>query len=179
MSEGRPLRHDEIRAYLLEVAEEMPASDLRHVIVMVGGALLSWYGLREATRDVDSVQRLDDELREAVRVVADRHGLAPAWVNDSAAGFVPQTFVLAECDVLLDHPRLRVLGAPPRQVFLMKVFAGRDQDEDDLVALWPLVGFTPEQVVAEFWLAYPAAPDDEFLISWIEDIAAQASATEL
>jgi hypothetical protein len=24
MSEGRPLRHDEIRAYLLEVAEEMP-----------------------------------------------------------------------------------------------------------------------------------------------------------
>ena len=35
---------------------------------------------------------------------------------------------------------MRVLGAPLDQVFLMKLYAARDCDLDDLRALWPLAG---------------------------------------
>jgi hypothetical protein len=168
-----PLGQQQIRAYLHEVAGALGASGEQHVVVMVGGALLAWHGLRDATRDVDSVLQLDDELQQAVRTVAELHDLAPGWLNHAAAAFCPQTLTIQECDVFIDHPRLRVLGAPLRQVFLMKVRAGREQDHDDLVAMWPLVDLTPAQAVAEYWEAYPSAPEDEYLISWIEDIAAQ------
>lgn len=96
---------------MAEVAEALPVVGDRHVVVVAGGALLAWRGLRGATRDVDSIRRLDDELRVAVEQVAGRHGLAPRWLNDSAAAFVPATFVEEDCDVLLDHPALLVLGA--------------------------------------------------------------------
>jgi len=58
----------------------------------------------------------------------------------------------------------------------MKMLAGRERDEEDLVAMWPHVGFTAEEAVAEFWKAYPAAPPDEYLCSWIEGIATKSRA---
>jgi hypothetical protein len=176
VSESEPLGHAQIRTYLLEVADALPAGGPQQLIVVVGGALLAWHGLRATTRDVDVVQRLDAELRDAVLVVAERHGLAPRWLNDDASRFVPRTLDVAECEVLGDHPRLRVLGAPLQQVFLMKMFSARAPDRDDLVAIWPHLGLTPEQVVEGFWEAYPAAPPDEYLLAWISDIAAESEA---
>jgi hypothetical protein len=99
------------------------------------------------------VKRFGDELADAVRMVAERHDLAPAWLNHHAAAFVPQTFVLDEWEVLMESGHLRVLGAPVRQVVLMTLFAGRGQDHEDLVALWPLADFTPAGAVAECWKA--------------------------
>lgn len=82
----RPLDAATISQYVTEVAEALPVAGDRHVVIVAGGALLAWRGLREATRDVDSIRRLDDELRAAIEKVARRHGLAPRWLNDSAAG---------------------------------------------------------------------------------------------
>ncbi len=129
MSGGRPIGRDEIRALLHELAAALPPGSRQHLVVMVGGALLAWHGLRDATRDVDSVHRLDAELQTAARSVAVVHDLAPAWVNHHAAGFAPQTLRAEDCERLIEHPRLLVLGAPLRQVFLMKLFAGRDRDQ--------------------------------------------------
>jgi hypothetical protein len=124
MTLGTPINESQIREYLREVADELAPSGQQHVLVIVGGALLAWLGLREATRDVDSVVRFDDELADAVRAVAARHELAPAWVNHYAAAFLPQTFVMETCEVLMERGRLRVLGAPVRQVIVMKLFRG-------------------------------------------------------
>lgn len=49
----RPLGAEEIKSLLHEVAGEM-ADGTGQTIVMVGGALLSLRGLRQATRDVDT-----------------------------------------------------------------------------------------------------------------------------
>jgi hypothetical protein len=174
MTSGVPLGDGEIRRYLGEVADAMNPEGPQHTILVAGGAVLAWHGLRDTTEDVDSLHRLDEELQAAVRVVASQHGLAPAWVNDSSAGFFPQTLRESDCDVILNLPRLLVLGSPLRQVFIMKMFAARDRDQDDLVAMWPRLGLTPEEVVAEYWEAYPAAPEDEFLIDWIRGIADRA-----
>ena len=71
----RPLDGAEIRAHLTEVADQLGEHGPAQVLVLVGGALLAWHGLRDTTRDVDSVRRLDEELRRAVGQVALRHDL--------------------------------------------------------------------------------------------------------
>lgn len=168
-----PLNADEILAYLREVAEALPPAGARHTIVVVGGSLLAFHGLRETTLDVDTVRRIDEELRDAVAQVAQRHDLAPNWLNDSAAPFRPRTFAEEECEALLDVARLLVLGAPLRQVFLMKLFSarGRARDYDDLVALWPGCGFdSAEQAVELFRAAYPHEVEDPYLVDFVRGL---------
>jgi hypothetical protein len=171
------LTPDRIRAYLIEVAELLPDGSPQ-CIVVVGGSLLALLGFREATNDVDvdSIKRIGESLRDAVAQVADRHGLAPRWLNDSAAGFAPQTFDEAACTVELDHPRLRVLGAPLQQVFVMKLFASRAVDITDLTAIWSECGFeSPEQAADLYHDAYPHLEWDEFLVDDIRAIAERGS----
>jgi hypothetical protein len=139
------LNADRIRLYLLEVAELL-SDDGAQRIVVVGGSLLALLGYREATNDVDSVRRIGSSLQNAVAEVAKRHDLAPGWLNDSGAGYLPLTLNEEECSVEIDHPRLRVLGAPLEQIFVMKLFASRAADIADLTAIWNECGFeSPEQ----------------------------------
>ncbi len=169
-----PLDASKIRAYLREVSEALPPEGPRHTIVVVGGSLLAFHGLRQTTLDVDTVGRIDQELREAVEQVAHVHDLPPAWLNDSAAAFRPQTFLDDDCEILLDLPRLLVLSAPLRQVFVMKLFAarGRTRDYDDLVALWPPCGFdSAEQAVELYRAAYPHEAEDPHLVEYVRDLA--------
>lgn len=136
---------------------------------------MAWRGLRESTADVDTGNRVDAELVAAVTAVASVHGLSPTWLNDRAAGFMPVTFDIQECETLLSLPRLRVLGLPLAQLFVMKLYAGRDRDFDDLITLWPVSGFrTPEEAAEMFRCAYPHAPDDPYLESWVKHIADMA-----
>ena len=76
MSDTR-LTGEQIVALVAEVAAELRESrGGRTTIVAAGGSLLAWHGLRATTVDVDSVSRLDEQLRAAVARVAERHGLA-------------------------------------------------------------------------------------------------------
>lgn len=167
----QPLRADTIRRYLDEVAAELPADGPQRTLIVVGGALLALLGLRDATRDVDTIERLDHIARAAIERVASRHGLAPRWLNDSAAAFRPASFDPAACEMLIDHPSLRVLGAPADQLFLMKLNAARAVDTADLAAIWPLCTFSsPEEAVAAFYEAYPLEEPDEHLADFIRSI---------
>jgi hypothetical protein len=160
-----------IERYLGELAAELTDRGRQQTVIVVGGALLAWHGLRDATRDVDSATRLDSELAEAVARVAERHGLAPKWLNDSAAAFLPATFEPVDCETLLDTQTLRVLGAPFDQVFLMKLYASRAVDTDDLEAIWPHCSFgSPEAAAEAFYEAYPLEHRDEFLGDHIRNI---------
>lgn len=161
-----------IRALLGEVAGRLPPEGPQHLVVLAGGSLLAWHGLRESTRDVDSLRPLAAELARAADEVGAAHGLPAGWLNARAAAFLPLTLDVEDCAVLFDHPRLRVLGAPLDQVFLMKLYAARDRDLDDLRALWPLAGFgSPQQAAEQFWQAYPHAPDDPYLANFIAAVA--------
>jgi hypothetical protein len=176
LASDAPLTGEQIAALVAEVADALPTDGHRQTVIIAGGSLLAWRGLRETTVDVDSVQRLSTALRTAVAEVAARHDLAPRWLNDNAAMFRPQTLSESNCGVLLDHPRLLVLGASYRDVFLMKLFAARAADHDDLVRLWPLAGFTsPEAAAAEMYAAFPAAPDDPQLSDYVAGIAGESA----
>lgn len=172
MSDGI-LDGDRIRSHLAEVASVLPAGRPPHKLILVGGSLLAWHGLRDSTRDVDSIVALDATLRSAVEIVAARHGLQPNWLNDHARPFAPQTLREQDCDVLADLPALRVLGAPLDQIFLMKLYATRvrTSDVEDMVALWPRTGFaSAEQAVGMYYEAYPLAEEDPFLAAYVADL---------
>lgn len=175
MSE-QPLDGETIARYLHEVAERLQPQGRQHVVIVAGGSLLARHGLRDRTKDVDTVRPLDAELRAAAHAVAKEHDLPDDWLNDRAAGWAPQTLRVEDCDTLLDHPRLKALGLPLRLVFLMKLNALRDTDQEDLTRLWPLTGFTSAQEADEqFWLAYPFEEHDPYLVDLIERIAVRAT----
>ncbi len=166
----QPLDAASIQGYIAEVADELEPGSQR-ILVIVGGALLAWHGYRATTGDVDSVQRLDRDVKDAVARVAARHDLAPAWLNDSAARFAPATFRLEDCEVLSNTPTLRVLGAPMDQIFVMKLMASRAVDTDDLEAIWRDCTFgSPEEAAEAFFNAYPFEERDPFLADRIREI---------
>jgi hypothetical protein len=172
---SRPLSGAEIQSLVHEVAESLAAQGKRHVLIIVGGSLLAWHGLRDSTEDVDSIRLLDDELRSAVASVAADHDLPSDWLNADAAIFSPATLDQDACEVLLDHPRLLVLGAPMRDVFVMKMYRALPNDVADMIRMWPLIGFTSaQQAVDAYFQAYPHAPTDDHLDQYVTDIAARA-----
>jgi len=169
-----PLTGDDIRAYLHEVAAALGPDGRAHTLILVGGALLALVGLRASTVDVDTIAKVDAELARAVRSVAATHGLAPKWLNDSAAGFVPATFDERDCAKVFDDGRLEVLGAPLAQVFVMKLHAHRPQDVEDMARLWPRTGFeSAEEGARAYALAYPHEDPDPYLEGFIAQVIAR------
>ena len=75
-----------------EIDEEL-SEPLGIHLVVVGGAALIFAGLNRATEDVDSVmRRLPNRLIEAIRVVAERHGLPEDWFDTRPRHFIPKVF---------------------------------------------------------------------------------------
>lgn len=178
-AEGTPLGGEVMREYLGEVADRLGDDGPKHVLIVVGGALLAMHDLRDTTRDIDSISPLEQELRDAIAEVAERHDLRIDWLNDRARGFTPATFRVDECGLLFERGRLTVLGAPLDQVFVMKLYRNEPQDFEDMVRIWPLCGFaSPQAAVDAFFEAYPHAPADEHLIALVSQIASASEQDE-
>ncbi|TCC41813.1 DUF6036 family nucleotidyltransferase [Kribbella speibonae] len=166
----------EILSYLGEVADELAARQLVCRLVVVGGSYLALHDLREATADVDSLTELTDGLRDVVRVVGERHGLRPDWLNDSAMTFAPAGLKVEDCELLYEHTNLLVLGPSPDQVFLMKLLASRAPDHDDMTVLWPRCGFSDAHAAVDaYYSAYPFEERDPYLVDYVQQIADQST----
>jgi len=172
------LGRDEIVEHLDAVAELLAGQATpRVVLVVVGGAYLALHGLRESTADVDTVTRIDASIRAAVETVAAQRDLRPNWLNDDALAYAPIGLTAEACEVLHEHPNLLVLGPPADFVFLMKLYAARAPDYDDMVALWPSCTFASAgDAVERFVEAYPHAPHDQHLAEFIAGIARASAA---
>jgi len=113
-------------------------------------------------------------VQAAAAEVALLYEPSAVWLNAAAAPYGPVTLQEADCSVLLDHPRLRVLGAPLQQVFVMKMFANRPIDLPDLAALWPVCGFVSvEAAVSAFYAGYPLENTDPHLAVWLAGVTGQ------
>ena len=171
---GQPLQRSDLEQLINEVGDVLAAQQADHrAIVVVGGSYLALRGLRDATRDVDVITVLDDELRQAIETVAERHDLSLAWINANARPFAPQGLDMTSCTVLVEHPAITVLGPPARWVFLMKLYAARPgADHHDMVALWAHTDFVgPDDAVEAFYEAYPLEEFDPHLIDYVTNIA--------
>ena len=169
-----PLTGAQILDLLRELADRLPASRPHPVLILVGGALLATAGLRDTTHDADSARRLTPEVQDAAADVARSHDLNGSWLTAAAAPYAPVTLREADCSVLLEHPHLRVLGAPLQQVFLMKMFANRPVDLPDLAAMWPVCGFASvDEAVSAFYAGYPLENHDPYLPQWLAGVTGQ------
>lgn len=171
----------DIIANLTAVADVLAEQgDQQGTLVVVGGSFLALQGLRMSTADVDTVTRIDESLRLAIDTIAKRQGLRPDWLNDSARPFAPAGLKLEDCTLLLDHPALRVLGPPPDFIFLMKLYAARAPDYDDMVALWPYCSFgTAGVAVDRLRAAYPHdTEEDPYLADYVQRIVVTANALD-
>jgi hypothetical protein len=140
-------------------------------IIIVGGSYLAIKNLRQATRDVDSVTRVEFATKRAIAEIGQSRGYEADWLNDAAASFYPIGLTVDHCTVLLEHPSLTVLGPSADWIFLMKLDAARAIDLPDLQKLWAHTGFLNAfEVVERFKEAYPMSPTDPYLITYVEEI---------
>lgn len=177
MIDSAPLDGEAISELIDEVIGELGHSGVQHTVIVVGGSLLAWHHLRDTTLDVDSARPLAAEVRDAVRAVAARHDLAANWLNDSAAAFAPYSLEVADCEVLRDHPRLLVLGAPLREVFLMKLHRADPQDLVDMQQIWPRISdqfHSASDIVTAYYEAYPSQSQDEYLDTFVCEVLGRA-----
>ena len=78
-------------------------------------------------------------------------------------------------DELARLAALAVRTPGPEVIFVMKLYRADPQDREDLVSLWPLCSFAdPDEAADAFMSAYPHAPEDEYLASYIADVARDA-----
>lgn len=175
MAGGLLSNRGELESLFHELAEALTQLGTSADVVMVGGSWMLWHSQRSSTRDVDSARRFDTDLSEAVERVGARHSLRPGWLNDTAATFWPSGANYDDCEVVYQHQALVVRTPAPDIIFVMKLYRADPQDREDLISLWPLCSFTdPDEAAIAFRLAYPYAPDDAHLASYIADIARDA-----
>lgn len=175
MADGLLSDRGEIESLFRELAEELRILRVSADVVMVGGSWMLWHAQRSSTRDVDSGRRFETDFSAAVRRVAARHDLQSGWLNDHAAAFWPNGASYNDCDVVFEREGLTVRTPSADVIFVMKLYRAQPQDREDLITLWPLCSFTDADDAARaFCDAYPHAPDDEHLASYIAEVVREA-----
>lgn len=161
------LDREQILRLFEELSEELARRGMRAEIFLVGGAAMALaYDARRATRDIDAVFQPKDEVYSAAAAVAARHDLPSDWLNDGVKGFLPGDDPQAR--PAYESAALRVDVASPRYLLAMKLLAARDEDVEDIVALYRLCGFTTVaeglDLVESAYPGRPIAPKIQFLL---------------
>ena len=133
------LDHGKLTALFEDLADHLRAQGVRgHIYVIGGAAMILAFQRDRTTRDVDAYVRNQGaehaSVMEAVRHVANKHGLPEDWLNELATIFMPHGED-ARAPLLFDAPHLVVTGASAEHMLAMKLQAGREADLDDIDTL--------------------------------------------
>jgi hypothetical protein len=147
----------EVETYFAALDEALASQPIKKPVrlVVVGGIyMVCFVKNRASTKDVD-ILPLDfpdtmnpnqetKAFRSAVNVVAKKYGIKRDWMNDVVASFTPE---LDPKSVILWHeyPNLQVYVPQPEFILALKLLAGRDRDEDDIVALSEALNITTRE----------------------------------
>ncbi|MGH7706008.1 MAG: hypothetical protein ACRENY_09095 [Candidatus Dormibacteria bacterium] len=96
------------------------------VYLFGGGAMMTAFDSREATRDLDA--RLSGDMQEAILAVATQMGWPRSWLNEQGTVYLPPTDDPHPAAVF-DHPHLRVMRVSDRHLLAMKAAAARRQSD--------------------------------------------------
>ena len=73
---------EEITKYLGELNDELRLMDIKGEVSLFGGAVMCLaYDARAATKDVDAIFKPTAEIRDAIKIVAERNNLLDDWMN--------------------------------------------------------------------------------------------------
>jgi len=163
------------RARILDLFAELDAElcsvDTRGDVFIVGGAAMAVaYDARPSTQDVDGIWHPSTAVRDAARRVAARHDdVEDDWLNDGAKGFLPGED-LGEQPVVYDGECLSVSAGSPEYLLATKLLASRvSRDEDDILLLYDLCGFTTAAQGLELLARYyPGRPIEAKVTFFLE-----------
>lgn len=147
----------EIENYLAALGQELQRMGVQHSIriLMVGGAyMLTQLHNRPSTQDVDVLLKdisdataspLYPILKAAVHVVAAQSGLPDSWLNDVIGDALRNNGMVPEGSLWRTYGMLEVYIPPAEYMLALKLFAGRDRDRDDILALCQQLSVTSRQ----------------------------------
>lgn len=137
------LNRDEIESALVELADKLNARDVKAKIYLVGGAaMLLAFDTRFITGDIDGAIHPADDVLAVAAEIAERRGLDPEWLNNSAQQFIP-VFKEPNWRPILKSGNVEIVAADERTMLAMKMRAGRgSRDRLDINFLVKKCGIT-------------------------------------
>lgn len=138
---GRTLWKTDMTRLLERLSERLRRKETFARLHVVGSAWIALAYQRERTTEdiAERVEAGDNALREAIRELAQEHGLPRTWLGDLARSLVPE-----EDDprgpTLYDSQSLIVTGASGEYLLAMKLEASREKDREDVKVLLEHLG---------------------------------------
>ena len=129
----RALSKTDIRTLLDRLSERLREKRTFAKIHVVGSACIALaYERERTTLDIDvRVDAGHRALEDAIREIAQEHGLPPRWLNDQARGFIPERDD-PRSPTLYESQSLVVTGASGEYLLAMKLEASREKDTQDV-----------------------------------------------
>jgi Nucleotidyltransferase of unknown function (DUF6036) len=139
------MESDEVEAYFQALDEALEQRKIHKPVrlAVVGGVyMMFFFNNRASTKDVDVIP-LDfpdttepsaetKVFRSAVNAVAKRYQIRRDWMNDVVAAFTQE---LGTLNLWRTYSNLEIYVPNAECILVLKLLAGRDKDEDDILAL--------------------------------------------
>lgn len=146
---------NQIQICLERLNEELHFLGAKGEICLYGGAVMCLvYDARPSTKDVDAVFKPVQQMRQAIKRVAQAFGLREDWLNDAVKGFVVQH----PQRILWNLSNLKVFVPEPDYLLAMKTLAARVEatDRQDVEFLINVLNLqTPQEVFGILEKYYP------------------------
>ena len=153
------MESEEVDAYFRALDEELAMRKLNKPVrlAVVGGVYMMFFlKNRESTKDVDVIpleipdttepNRETKAFRAAVNAVARRYQIRRDWMNDVVAAFIQE---LGALSLWREYTNLQIYVPNAECILVLKLLAGRANDEDDILALCEMLDIqTREQAQA-------------------------------
>lgn len=126
------------------LGEELEALHLSQPVclLMIGGAyMITQFGNRTQTEDVDVFTRLDKytedyrRFRSAIHFIANDAHVSQKWVSDNIGDFMQLVGPIPEGTLWLKNGLLEIYIPEPQYILVLKLLAGRDKDIEDIQVL--------------------------------------------
>jgi uncharacterized nucleotidyltransferase DUF6036 len=180
VSSGGRLTKKQMFAAFNALSEELAARDTRGEVFVVGGAAMALaYVDRRITRDIDEIFEPKAVIYDAARRVAEQLSLPDDWLNDAVKSFAPGDD--PNRLIVFTTLSLEVAAASPEYLLAMKLLASRvDQDADDIVTLYEILGFTTAEqgldLVERYYPSRRLEPRTQFLLEELFGLAGPVQA---
>lgn len=136
MSINTTFTKENLDQYLSKLAKEYRkrnGTQIRAEIILIGGAaILTNYGFRDMTYDIDAIIRASSSMKEAINVVGDELGLPNGWLNSDfikTASYSPKLLQYSKFYKRFGYV-LEVRTISREYLVAMKLMSGRKYKND-------------------------------------------------
>lgn len=153
------MESNEVEAYFRALDEELAKRRIQKPVrlAVVGGVYMMFFlKNRASTKDVDVIpldfpdttepSSATKVFRAAVNAVAKKYQIRRDWMNDVVAAFTQE---LGALNLWLTYPNLEIYVPKAECILVLKLLAGRDKDEDDILALCEMLDIQTREQAQE------------------------------